>query len=123
MQRRVIWLYDLADFDEVCDLLKSLNLNIFLQIIKWRIVGCIGKVPLFASYLRVCPKLVLPDKSHPPWLTRLIIQAIRKRYFFFPFFFGRLRVTGFAIPIKSVSPLDLRSALCNAHQRKLTLQS
>ena len=81
--RRLIWRYKLADFDRANVLLADLDLDSILESGNMNLCWLRWK-NAFMKIMRICvPSATLPDISRPPWLTKVILQAIRKRNLFF----------------------------------------
>ena len=82
-KRRVIWRYNYADFDLACALLNNLDLRYIFEgnsietcWTRWK--------KAFLDIMHVCiPKASLPEKKSLPWMTKQIVQLIRKRNYYF----------------------------------------
>ena len=82
-KRRAVWQYHLADFDRASQLLSQLDLdNLFCDA---DIDTCWDRWKTsFLDIMDSCiPKSTLPDKRSVPWLTKEVVQAIRKRDYYF----------------------------------------
>ena len=82
-KRRVIWRYEFADINRVCELLSNLDLDwIFSDA---QIDECWSRwKKAFLDIMDTCiPKSTLPDRRSVPWMTKEIVQAIRRRNYFY----------------------------------------
>ena len=78
-KRRIVWRYQLADWDRACQLIDSTDwlslvdqADINRSWINWR--------DKFIQIMQECiPSCVLPPRRNRPWLTKRLIQAIRRR--------------------------------------------
>ena len=82
-KRRTIWRYDHADFSTACALLNQLDLeHIFAESsidecrLHWK--------EAFYEIMDTCiPKGSLPSKHSLPWMTKEIVQLIKKRNYYY----------------------------------------
>ena len=80
---QAVWQYHHADFDRASHLLSQLDLdNLFCDA---DIDTCWDRWKTsFLDIMDSCiPKSTLPDKRSVPWLTKEVVQAIRKRDYYF----------------------------------------
>ena len=82
-KRRVIWRYAQADFGAACDLLDSLDMSYIFA--EQSVDTCWSRwKEAFLNIMHICiPKSVLPDRTSVPWITKSIVQAIRKRNYYY----------------------------------------
>lgn len=81
--RRKVWRYNLADFAGACDQLDELYLedvlvpnNIDQSLLKWS--------ELFLRTMhQFIPHAMLPDRQTLPWLTKTLVNAIKRRNYLF----------------------------------------
>ena len=80
---RTIWRYDFADWDRACDLISSTDWESVLDFDD--VNDCwLNLKSHFLEIIELCvPKAVLPKRQNLPWLTKPIIQAIRRRNLLF----------------------------------------
>ena len=81
--RRTVWRYKLADFERANDLICDLDVDELLNSSNiqqsWENLKA-----AFLDVMEQCiPKAVLPQKRNLPWLTKEIIQLIRRRNYFY----------------------------------------
>ena len=82
-KRRVVCRYEHADFSRACQLLSKTDLcYIFAETSidtywsHWKEV--------FFDIMNICiPKSILPDRRSIPWMTKQIVQAIKKRNYYY----------------------------------------
>ena len=87
---RTVWRYSLADWDRACELIEATDWNSLLDHSdinvswnKWK--------SAFMNIMEECiPKATLPPRRNRPWLTKKLIQAIRRRNFLYK----RAKATG-----------------------------
>lgn len=81
--RRTVWRYKLADFERANELLCDLDVDELLD--PTSIQRSWDKLKAaFLDVMEQCiPKSVLPQKRSLPWLTKEIIQLIRRRNYFY----------------------------------------
>ena len=72
-----------ADFGAACDLLDSLDMSYIFA--EQSVDTCWSRwKEAFLNIMHICiPKSVLPDRMSVPWITKGIVQAIRKRNYYY----------------------------------------
>ena len=81
--RRTVWRYNLADFDRANELLCELEIDELLDPASIQ-RSWVNLKTAFLDVMEQCiPKSVLPQKQSLPWLTKEIIQLIKKRNYFY----------------------------------------
>ena len=81
--RRTVWRYKYADFDQANELLCDLEVDEILD--PTSIQRSWEKLKAaFLDVMEQCiPKAVLPQKRSLPWLTKQIMQLIKRRNYFY----------------------------------------
>ena len=82
-KRRVIWRYHLADFHKASQYLRNLNIEAMFADADVDTCWLRWKQAFHATMDACIPKSTLPDKKSAPWMTKEIVQAIRKRNYFY----------------------------------------
>ena len=78
-----MWRYNLADFDRANELLCELEIDELLDPASIH-RSWVNLKTAFLDVMEQCiPKSVLPQKRSLPWLTKEIIQLIKKRNYFY----------------------------------------
>ena len=81
--RRKVWQYKHADFDRANDLLMDLDLDNIINPSDMDSSWLSWKQEFLRVMDECIPSSTLPDRKNLPWLTKEIIQLIRKRNFYF----------------------------------------
>ena len=80
---RSVWRYSLADWDRACKLIEATDWNSLLDHSHFNISWNKWK-SAFMNIMEECiPKATLPPRRNRPWLTKKLIQAIRRRNFLY----------------------------------------
>jgi len=82
-QARRIWLYKHANFERANNLLCDIDLNDILIPSDIQLSWSHFKATFLSVMEQCIPQTVLPDRKNLPWLSKEIIQLIRKRNHYF----------------------------------------
>ena len=81
--RREVWKYAHVELDRACTILRSMDLDLMFASDDVNDCWRRWKQSFLGIFEECIPRATLPDSINPPWLSKRILQMIKKQNYFY----------------------------------------